>query len=82
MRKLKAAVGGIGNIGSKHSELYYLLENFDLAVVCDIDQEKADKASSKFNYKAIYSVESFLAEMPIEIASVCTEWVEIGEDHY
>ena len=73
MRKLKATVGGVGNIGSKHSEIYYLLENFDLAVVCDIDQEKADKASSKFNYKAIYSVEFFLVEMQMEIASVFTK---------
>ena len=45
MRKLKAAVVGVGNIGSIHTEIYSLLENVDLTAVCDIDQEKADEAA-------------------------------------
>ena len=82
MRKLKAAVVGVGNIGTIHTETYSSLENVDLTAVCDIDQEKADKAASKFNCKAFYSVESLLAEMPMEIASVCTKGEENGGDHY
>ena len=46
MRKLKAAVVGVGNIGTIHTEIYSSLENVDLTAVCDIDQEKADKAAT------------------------------------
>ena len=82
MTKIKAAVVGVGNIGSIHADIYSTLENVDLTAVCDTDQEKADKAASKFNCKAFYSVESLLAEMPMEIASVCTKGEENGGDHY
>jgi predicted dehydrogenase len=82
MRRIKAAVVGVGNIGSIHAEIYSTLESVDLTAVCDTDQEKADKAASKFNCKAFYSVESLLAEMPMEIASVCTKGEENGGDHF
>lgn len=82
MTKIKAAVVGVGNIGSIHADIYSTLESVDLTAVCDTDKEKADKAASKFNCKAFYSVESLLAEMPMEIASVCTKGEENGGDHY
>jgi predicted dehydrogenase len=82
MRRIKAAVVGVGNIGSIHADIYSTLESVDLTAVCDTDQEKADKAASKFNCKAFYSVESLLAEMPMEIASVCTKGEENGGDHF
>ena len=82
MTKIKAAVVGVGNIGSIHADIYSTLESVDLTAVCDTDKEKADKAASKFNCKAFYSIESLLAEMPMEIASVCTKGEENGGDHY
>ena len=82
MTKIKAAVVGVGNIGSIHADIYSTLESVELTAVCDTDKEKADKAASKFNCKAFYSVESLLAEMPMEIASVCTKGEENGGDHY
>jgi predicted dehydrogenase len=82
MRRIKAAVVGVGNIGSIHADIYSTLESVDLTAVCDTDQEKADKVASKFNCKAFYSVESLLAEMPMEIASVCTKGEENGGDHF
>ena len=82
MTKIKAAVVGVGNIGSIHADIYSTLESVDLTAVCDTDKERADKAASKFNCKAFYSVESLLAEMPMEIASVCTKGEENGGDHY
>ena len=82
MTKIKAAVVGVGNIGSIHADIYSTLDSVDLTAVCDTDKEKADKAASKFNCKAFYSVESLLAEMPMEIASVCTKGEENGGDHY
>ena len=82
MRRIKAAVVGVGNIGSIHADIYSTLESVDLIAVCDTDQEKADKVASKFNCKAFYSVESLLAEMPMEIASVCTKGEENGGDHF
>ena len=82
MTKIKAAVVGVGNIGSIHADIYSTLESVDLTAVCDTDKERADKAASKFNCKAFYSVESLLAELPMEIASVCTKGEENGGDHY
>ena len=82
MKKLKAAVVGVGNIGSIHADIYSKLENVDLTAVCDTDQEKADEAATKFNCKAFYSVDSLLAEKPMEIASMCTKGEENGGDHY
>ena len=82
MKKLKAAVVGVGNIGSIHADIYSKLESVDLTAVCDTDQEKADEAATKFNCKAFYSVDSLLAEKPMEIASMCTKGEENGGDHY
>ena len=82
MTKIKAAVVGVGNIGSIHADIYSTLESVDLTAVCDTDKERADKAASKFNCKAFYSIESLLAVMPMEIASVCTKGEENGGDHY
>ena len=82
MRKLKAAVVGVGNIGSIHADIYSKLESVDLTAVCDTDQEKADEAAKKFNCKAFYSVDSLLAEKPMEVASMCTKGEENGGDHY
>ena len=82
MRKLKAAVVGVGNIGSIHADIYSKLESVDLTAVCDTDQEKADEAATKFNCKAFYSVGSLLAEKPMEVASMCTKGEENGGDHY
>ena len=82
MNKLKAAVVGVGNIGSIHADIYSKLESVDLTAVCDTDQEKADEAATKFNCKAFYSVDSLLAEKPMEIASMCTKGEENGGDHY
>ena len=82
MNKLKAAVVGVGNIGSIHADIYSKLESVDLTAVCDTDQEKADEAATKFNCKAFYSVDSLLTEKPMEIASMCTKGEENGGDHY
>ena len=82
MTKIKAAVVGVGNIGSIHADIYSKLESVDLTAVCDTDQEKADEAATKFNCKAFYSVDSLLAEKPMEIASMCTKGEENGGDHY
>jgi len=82
MRKLKVAVVGVGNIGSIHADIYSKLESVDLTAVCDTDQEKADEAATKFNCKAFYSVDSLLAEKPMEAASMCTKGEENGGDHY
>ena len=82
MTKIKAAVVGVGNIGSIHADIYSKLESVDLTAICDTDQEKADEAATKFNCKAFYSVDSLLAEKPMEIASMCTKGEENGGDHY
>ena len=66
MTKIKAAVVGVGNIGSIHADIYSTLESVDLTAVCDTDKERADKAASKFNCKAFYSVESLLAPDLVE----------------
>jgi predicted dehydrogenase len=73
-------MGGIGNV---HSEWYAKDELSELAAVCDIIKERADKAAAKFNVPAFYSVKEMLESgIKLDAAGVCTGGKENGSDHY
>jgi predicted dehydrogenase len=50
--------------------------------VCDINRERADKASETHKVKAYYSVDELLQNEEFEAVSVCSAGVENGGDHY
>ena len=42
MKKLRAAVIGVGYLGKFHAEKYAKMENIDLVGVVDVDQKNAE----------------------------------------
>jgi predicted dehydrogenase len=80
---LNVAVVGLGGIGNKHASIYHEHEDCDVIAVCDLIEEKADKAAEKYEAKAFYSVQDMLASgLKIDAASVASAGVENGGDHY
>ncbi len=49
MKKLRAAVIGVGYLGRFHAEKYANMENADLIGVVDLDKPRADKIAAEFN---------------------------------
>jgi predicted dehydrogenase len=80
---LKVAIVGMGNIGNTHARVYTQHPDAELVAVCDIIQERADKAAAAYDCPAFYSVEDMLAaDLGIDAVSVATAGVENGGDHY
>lgn len=69
MKKLKAAVIGVGHLGKEHARIYSQIPEVELVAICDLDPAKAEKAKelgTKFttNYKEILG--------DIDLASIST----------
>ncbi len=80
---LKVAVVGLGNIGNRHAEVYTARDDVELVAVCDIIQERSDRAAEKYSCQGFYSVQEMLdSGIQIDAASMCTAGVENGGDHY
>ena len=80
---LKVAVVGLGNIGNRHAEVYTGRDDVELVAVCDIIQERSDRAAEKYSCQGFYSVQEMLdSGIQIDAASMCTAGVENGGDHY
>ena len=80
---LKVAIVGVGNIGSIHARVYAANPDVEIVAVCDIIQEKSDRAAEKYSCQGFYSVKDMLASgIQIDAASMATAGVENGGDHY
>lgn len=80
---LKIGVVGVGNIGNIHAGVYKENEKVELAAVCDIVKEKADKAAEKYGAKAFYSVKEMLESgIHLDACSVATKGEENGSEHF
>ena len=69
MKKLKAAVIGVGHLGKEHARIYSQFPNVDLVAICDLDSSKEERAQAlrtRFtaNYKQILN--------DIDLASIST----------
>ncbi len=58
MKKLKAAVIGVGHLGKEHARIYSELPNIELVAICDLDSSKEERAQAlktqfKTNYKEV-----------------------------
>ncbi|MBI4395183.1 MAG: Gfo/Idh/MocA family oxidoreductase [Candidatus Omnitrophica bacterium] len=69
MKKLRAAVIGIGHLGKEHARVYHGLSNVELVALCDVDKTKAEKAES-IGVKFTTDFHDLLDS--IDIASVAT----------
>ncbi len=72
MKKIKAAVIGVGHLGKEHARIYSELPEVELVAICDLDPSKAEKAQAlgvKFttNYKEILG--------SVDVASISTPTV-------
>ena len=74
MKKLKAAVIGVGGISKHHIQGYLKCENVELYAFCDINEEQLKKRGEEFGITRLYTdKDEMLRELPeIDIVSVCT----------
>ena len=80
---LNIAVVGLGGIGNRHATIYSEHDECELVAVCDIIEEKADKAAQKYGTKAFYSIQEMVESgIQIDAASVASAGTENGGDHY
>ncbi|MSS71899.1 MAG: Gfo/Idh/MocA family oxidoreductase [Candidatus Latescibacteria bacterium] len=80
---LKVAIVGMGGIGNRHAQVYEKRQDAELVAVCDIIQEKADRAAERYKTKAFYSVKELVSSgLQIDAVSVCSAGKENGGDHH
>ncbi|MBZ0300498.1 MAG: Gfo/Idh/MocA family oxidoreductase [Anaerolineae bacterium] len=80
---LKVAVVGVGNIGNRHLQVYSGRDDVEIVAVCDIIEERSDRAAEKYSCQGFYSVQAMLdSGIAIDAVSMCTAGVENGGDHY
>lgn len=80
---LKVAIVGMGNIGNVHGRVYQQHPDTEIVAVCDIIEEKADRAAEKYGCQGFYSVQEMLESgVKFDMVSMATAGVENGGDHY
>jgi predicted dehydrogenase len=82
---INVGIVGLGNIGNVHAGVYtkQLKDDVKLIAVCDIVEDKADKAAEKYGAQAFYSVDEMLKSgVKLDACSVATAGKENGGDHY
>src|SRR5258705_11651316 len=71
---IKIALLGCGRIAKRHSDLLGggHIKGATLIGVCDVNREKADAISSRYDVPAYYDLEQMLAQREIDVVSVLT----------
>lgn len=72
MKKLRLGMIGAGNIANTHLSRYINNPNVELAAICDIDIDKANRTADKFGIPNRYpSAEAMLKAEALDAADVC-----------
>ena len=72
-KQVKWGIIGCGMISALHCNAVQAAENAELVAVCDIVEEKAQKAAEKYNVKKVYvNYHDLLADPEIDVVSICT----------
>jgi predicted dehydrogenase len=80
---LRVAIVGMGNIGNVHAHVYKEHPDAEIVAVCDIIEEKSDKAAEAYGCQGFYSVQKMLESgVQFDAASVTTSGYENSSDHY
>jgi UDP-N-acetyl-2-amino-2-deoxyglucuronate dehydrogenase len=71
MNKLQFALVGCGKIAPRHAA--EMARHGQLAAVCDIVEERANKMAASYNARAYYSIEDLLSsEKNLDVLAVCS----------
>ncbi|MFC1526965.1 Gfo/Idh/MocA family protein [Candidatus Latescibacterota bacterium] len=80
---LRIGIVGLGGIGNIHAHCYMDNKHTRIAAVCDVIEERADRAAEAYGAQAFYSVRKMLnSGIALDACSMCTAGVENGGDHY
>ncbi len=69
MKVIKSAIIGAGVMGNQFANMFMLPE-FELSIVCDSHQEKADHLAAKYNAKATTDINQIIADPSIELVYI------------
>jgi predicted dehydrogenase len=73
MARLKFAVVGCGNVGSRHLAVITAQEGAEVSAFCDIDPAKREKFAALYDGARVYeSIENLLDSGDVDIVSICT----------
>jgi len=73
MRKIKVGVIGVGHLGSIHGKIYKEIENCSLVCVCDINQERLDKATQELDVLGYSDYKELLGKVEAVSVAVPTK---------
>jgi predicted dehydrogenase len=80
---LRVAIVGLGGIGNTHAGVYQKHPECEIVAVCDMNQERADRAAERYGCPRFLSIRELLSSgIRIDAASMCTAGKENGGDHY
>lgn len=79
---VRVAVVGLGAIGNLHADIYKAMPRAQLVGVCDIDQERARRASERLGVPAFSSVTELMKALAPDMVSIATGGHEYGSDHH
>ena len=70
--KARLAVVGVGVMGSSHVRDIANMDNAQLAAVCDIDHERADRYAAEYHAPAYYDYRTLLEQVPLDGIVIAT----------
>lgn len=70
--KVRIGLVGCGGIGRMHLKVWSKLDNAEIAAVCDIVPERAEKAKAEYGGEAYTDLAEMLAKAPIDAVDICT----------
>ena len=83
-KPLRVCVVGMGPIGNRHADMYKSDPLAELVGVCDMQKERADRASARLGgaVPAFYDLGQMLDALKPDVVSITTGGYEYGSDHY
>jgi predicted dehydrogenase len=78
----RVCIIGMGPIGNRHADMYTSDPLAELVGICDIQKERADRASARLGVPAFNDVSQMLSALAPDVVSVTTGGYEYGSDHY
>jgi UDP-N-acetylglucosamine 3-dehydrogenase len=79
---IRVAVVGVNNIGNIHCRYYAEHPDTELVAVCDLMEERAQKAALTFGVKAYTDLRKLLDAEQVDMVCVATGGEEKGSHHY